>query len=328
MLKYRGWGGKNMKGIISLDGGGTKSELLVVNDSGIVLYRDVVKSSNPNDIGMDIAFNNLNDALTKALSFSSDNNIEIVSIFLGIAGIEFGDSISLLKEKLVSSLNFNNIYVDGDLRGVVELGLGNLDSGLVIISGTGFNMALKNNETIKNIGGWGYIADDYLSGFDLGKDALIYASRAINGIGENTVLVDLFNKELNHTLWYSMADIYKGGVSKVASFSKLVMEGYRLNDKVCLDIVNRRIENLVNDIKNIMKDVNKKNVVLFGGVFENNRVIVDSITNKLGEEYFVSVTNKKTIYGATRVAFKYANISLNNEFEGNFISSYKKVKEC
>ena len=317
-----------MRGIISLDGGGTKSELLVVNDSGEVLYRDVVKSSNPNDIGMETAFNNLNDALTKALSFSSENNIEIVSIFLGIAGIEFGDSISVLKDKLINSLSFDNIYVDGDLRSVVELGLGELNSGLVIISGTGFNMAYKNNDNIKNIGGWGYIADDYLSGFDLGKDALIYASRAINGIGENTILVDLFSKELKHSLWYSMAEIYSGGVSRVASFSRLVMEGYKLKDSVCLNIVNRRVDKLVNDIKNIMKEANEKNVVLFGGVFENNKVIVDSIANKLGEEYVITITNKKTIYGATRVAFKYANISLNKEFEDNFVSSYKKVKEC
>ena len=317
-----------MRGIISLDGGGTKSELLIVDDSGIVLYRDVVKSSNPNDIGMEKAFNNLNEALKKALSYSNENAIEIVSIFLGIAGIEFGDSIDVLKGKLTESLNFNNIYVDGDLQSVVELGLGELDSGLVIISGTGFNMAYKYNENIKNIGGWGYLADDYLSGFDLGKDALIYASRAINGIGENTVLVDLFNEELKHTLWYSMADIYRGGVSRVASFSRLVIEGYKLNDRVCLNIVNRRIDNLVNDIKRIMNDTNEKNVVLFGGVFENNKVIVDSIINKLGKEYVVTLTNKKTVYGATKVAFKCANISLNKEFEDNFISSYKKVREC
>ena len=317
-----------MRGIISLDGGGTKSELLIVNDLGIVLYRNVVKSSNPNDIGMDIAFNNLNDALTRALIFSSENNIEIVSIFLGIAGIEFGDSIEVLKNKLISSLNYKNIYVDGDLRSVVELGLGDLDSGLVIISGTGFNMAFKNENKITNIGGWGYLADDYLSGFDLGKDALVYASRAINGVGKNTILVELLEKELSHTLWYSMANIYRGGVSKIASFSKLVMEAYKLNDEVAVNIVNNRVNYLVSTIESIMEKSSEKNVVLFGGIFEHNKVIVDSIMNKLGDNYNVSVTNKKTVYGATKVAFKYANIRLDNDFDNNFITSYKKVIEC
>lgn len=316
-----------MKGIISVDGGGTKSEILVVSSDGIVLYRAIVPSSNPNDIGMDIAFNNLDKGLKDALSFSASNNIEVVSIFLGIAGIEFGNSMSVLKEKLIASLSYENIHVDGDLASVVELGLGELDYGLVIISGTGFNMALKDKTTITNIGGWGYMPDDYLSGFDLGKDALIYASRAINKVGEDTVLVELFEKELGHTLWYSMADIYKGGVTRVASFSKLVMQGYRRSDKVCTEIVNKRVDYLTSVIEKIMTNLKEKNIVLFGGVFEHNKEIVDRISNNLGNDYKISITTKKTVYGAVKVAFKYSSLELKEDFENNFISSYKEVSK-
>ena len=117
-----------------------------------------------------------------------------MAIFLGIAGIEFGDSINVLKDKLIESLNFSSLYVDGDLASVVELGLGDLNSGVVVISGTGFNMAIKDNDEIINIGGWGYLSDDYLSGYDLGKDALKHSSRAINKVGKDTMLVELFNK--------------------------------------------------------------------------------------------------------------------------------------
>ena len=316
-----------MKGIISVDGGGTKSEILVVTSDGNVVYRSLVPSSNPNDIGMDIAFNNLNAGLKDALTFSSSNGIEIVSIFLGIAGIEFGNSISVLKEKLINSLEYKNIYVDGDLASVVELGLGELDSGLVIISGTGFNMALKDNDKITNIGGWGYMPDDYLSGFDLGRDALIYASRAINKVGEDTILVDLFEKELGNTLWYSMADIYKGGVTRVASFSRLVMEGYRSSDKVCTNIVNNRVDYLTSVIEKIMSNLNEKNIVLFGGVFEHNKEIVDRISNNLGSKYKISITTKKTVYGAVKVAFKYSKLILNDDFESNFLESYNEVSK-
>ena len=104
-----------MKGIISIDGGGTKSEILIVTVDGIVRYKALVGASNPNDIGMENAFNNLNSGLKRALSFSVINNTEIMAIFLGIAGIEFGDSINVLKDKLIESLNFSSLYVDGDL---------------------------------------------------------------------------------------------------------------------------------------------------------------------------------------------------------------------
>jgi N-acetylglucosamine kinase-like BadF-type ATPase len=315
-----------MKGIISVDGGGTKSEILIVLSDGKVIYKDIVASSNPNDIGMENAFNNLNLGLKRALSFSVINNTEIMAIFLGIAGIEFGDSINVLKDKLIKSLDFPSLYVNGDLASVVELGLGNLNSGVVVISGTGFNMAIKDNEKLINIGGWGYLADDYLSGYDLGKDALKYASFAINKVGKDTILVDLFNKELGNTLWYSMADIYKGGITKVASFSKLVMEGYRKNDEVCLQIVNSRVDHLSNVIKNNTISMKEKNVVLFGGVFENNKEIVDRLKANLSNEYKITITNKKTVYGATLVALKKANISVTKEIEDNFIKSYKEEK--
>ena len=316
-----------MKGIISIDGGGTKSEILVVTSDGTIRYRSLTGASNPNDIGMEIAFNNLNNGLSNALVFSKENDIEIVSIFLGIAGIEFGDSMTVLKEKLVDSLKLDNLYIHGDLASVVELGLGNLDKGLVIISGTGFNMALKDENQIINIGGWGYLPDDYLSGFDLGKDALIYASRAINGVGDNTILVDLFKRELGHDLWYSMADIYKGGITRVASFSKLIMEGYRNNDSVCLNIVNKRVDYLSSVISNKMNYIKGiKNVVLFGGIFENNKEIVDRLTNNLGSDYKISITTKKTVYGATMVAFRHSKLKLDDDFEDNFIKSYKEVK--
>lgn len=315
-----------MKGIISVDGGGTKSEILIVTSDGNVKYRAIVPSSNPNDIGMDIAFNNLDKGLKEALTFANEQDIEIVSIFLGIAGIEFGDSIGILKSKLIESLSYENIYVDGDLASVVELGLGEVNSGLVIISGTGFNMALKDNSKITNIGGWGYLPDDYLSGFDLGKDALIYASRAINGVGEGTILVELFEKELGHTLWYSMADIYRGGVTKVASFSKLVMNGYRCKDNVCVNIVNKRVDYLTSVIKKIMSKLEEKNIVLFGGIFENNKEIVERISNNLGNEYKINITTRKTVYGAVKVAFKHTDLVLNDDFEDTFVKSYSEVK--
>ena len=109
-----------MKGIISIDGGGTKSEILVVTSDGTIRYRSLTGASNPNDIGMEIAFNNLNNGLSNALVFSKENDIEIVSIFLGIAGIEFGDSMTVLKEKLVN-VDIIHSYYNKEILGKQEL---------------------------------------------------------------------------------------------------------------------------------------------------------------------------------------------------------------
>ena len=314
-----------MKAFIAVDGGGSKTELVLVDILGNVLMREIVNCTNPNDVGMDSAFLTLKHGLEKMLEFVENKEIDILKIFLLIAGIEFGDSKELLKQRLVESLNFENIYIDGDLASVKESGLKDKDNGVVIISGTGFNMAIKRNNEFRNIGGWGYLADDYLSGFDLGKDALIRASNAINGVGKETILVDMLEKHFSNTLWFSMKEIYDSGIKGVASLSKIVIEAYKLNDVVAKEIVDSRVNKLAKIIKmNTKKIVGNIDVVLFGGIFENNPLIVEKLSKKLSKKYILKVSNEKTIYGA--ISLGYRDLKLNNkEFYLNFDNSYKGV---
>ena len=310
-----------MEAFIAIDGGGSKTELVLVDILGNILSRKVVNCSNPNDVGMDDAFSTLNSAIKEMLA---ETSIEVKKIFLLIAGIEFGDSKKILKERLANSIGIKDIHIDGDLASVKECGLGNRSDGIVIISGTGFNMAIKKDNEFTNVGGWGYLCDDYLSGFDLGKDALVYSSRAINGVGEKTILVDMLEKHFSNSLWYSMKEIYDNGIKGVASLSKLVVEAYKLGDSVAKNIIHTRVERLVNTIKSsngISEEILP--VVLFGGVFENNSFIVEMLKQKLGSNYHVSVSNSKTIYGAVSIGYKSYNLDDKN-FYSNFDNSYKE----
>ena len=313
-----------MIGFIAVDGGGSKTEIVLVNNLGDILAHEIISCTNPNDTSMEDSINKLEKVIKKFINIAKDNNLDIECIMLAIAGIEFGDSKEILKTQLMERLNFSNIYVEGDLASVVELGLSNLENGIVIISGTGFNMAIKKGCEHENVGGWGYLVDDYLSGFDLGKDALIYASKDINGVGESTVLSELLNKHFNSSLWYAMADIYEGGVKKVASLSRLVVEAYNIGDKVAKKIIESRIVKLSKVIKDKTKNVIKPlNVVLFGGIFENNSFIVHLLKKELGSDYFLSVSNEKTIYGTVGLAIKKIE-SVSEKFKFNFNKQYKE----
>ena len=310
-----------MKGFIAVDGGGSKTEVVLVNVLGHVLAREIVNCSNPNDVGMEQTYTTLNDVLKRLLE---KKEVEVTSIFLAIAGIEFGNSKELLKQKLTESLNFNNIHIDGDLASVKELGLGNYKDGVVVIAGTGFNMAIKNNFNFSHVGGWGYLADDFFSGFDLGKEALVRASRAINGIDKDTQLISLLESHFNNSLWYSMAQIYNEGIKGVASLSRLVFEAYLNNDEVAKEIVDTRINKLVDIIKDkTSKIISPIRICLFGGIFENNSFIVDKMKALLGDSYIVEVTNRRTIYGAVSLGIKSIK-EPNEEFYINFNKSYKE----
>lgn len=314
-----------MRGFIAIDGGGSKSEVVLVNELGQILLHKIVNCTNPNDVGIDTSFNRLNDVIKECIK-CADNKVEIGCILLAIAGIEFGDTRSLLKERLLNSLGDYNLIVDGDLASVKELGLGNEKNGVVIISGTGFNMAIKKDNQFTNVGGWGYLPDDYLSGFDLGRDALIASSRAIDKVGKDTVLVELLENKYGNNLWYDMAQIYNEGIKGVASLSKEVVKAYLDNDVVARKIIDSRINKLSKIIKSKCKDIKENiKVCLFGGIFENNGFIVEKLKAKLGKRYHINVTNKKTIYGTVSLAIKNINKDVSEDFIENFDRNYKEV---
>lgn len=317
-----------MRGFIAVDGGGSKTELVLFDQSGNIHSHRIISCTNPNDIGMEEAFGKLSISLKELISTCNEKELQLEGIFLGIAGIEFGDSKQVLKEKLIESLDYQNIVVDGDLASVKELGLGKLSDGIVVISGTGFNMSIKRGNEFQNIGGWGYLADDYLSGFDIGKEALVCASNSIDKVGEKTILVDMLENYYESSLWYAMARIYKEGIKGVAGLSKIVLEAYKQGDNVAKKIVNHRVDKVANIITENTKDMNKPlRVALFGGIFQGQELVKNLLKEKLKEEYEIVVGEQKTIYGAVGLSMKINGYVANEEFFINFEKEYKKIQK-
>ena len=104
-----------------------------------------------------------------------------------------------------------------------------------------------------------------------------------------------------------------------------------INVKNLLRVRRRRRSAFVRrKLKMLLKEYKKQQVKIatkIGIVYEkNNKEIVDRLTNNLGNDYKISITNKKTVYGATMVAFRHSKLELDDNFEDNFIKSYKEVK--
>ena len=157
----------------------------------------------------------------------------------------------------------------------------------------------------------------------MGKDALIACSKAIDGVGDNTCLVEMLENHYQNRLWYAMDEIYRAGIKGVASLSKFVIDGYLKDDSVCKEIVDKRIELLANIIKQKTGEVST-DVYLCGGIFENNICVVEKLKSFLSS-YNVQITNQKTIYGAVSLAKKECKDFNYNDFYINFERDYKEL---
>ncbi|MDB6127216.1 MAG: ATPase BadF/BadG/BcrA/BcrD type [Verrucomicrobia bacterium] len=172
---------------IGLDGGGTKTECLVVDLAGRMVATRVVAGCNPSVLGTEqasaIALATLgtlrDDAAAHFLSthgHAADPHTLIDATLLCMAGHR-----SFWNDFATSLRGFGRVTTTDDSRPVLEFATDGLP-GLVLHSGTGsFVAALAPDKTVHYAGGLGWRFGDPGSGYDLGSRAIARGLLEIQG---------------------------------------------------------------------------------------------------------------------------------------------------
>ncbi|HSI09790.1 MAG: N-acetylglucosamine kinase [Rariglobus sp.] len=159
---------------IGVDGGGTKTELILVDDRGDIIARRIAGGCNPNVAGPEDARIILEEALgTLAAHFPVSHTL------LCMAGApSFWRDTA---ESLTSGGLFGEVSVLDDSRPVLELATGG-SPGLVLHAGTGsFVAAQAPDGSLHYAGGTGWRFGDPGSGYDLGRRAISKALLELQG---------------------------------------------------------------------------------------------------------------------------------------------------
>lgn len=159
---------------IGVDGGGTKTELILIDDRGEVVARRTTDGCNPNIAGPENARITLEEALaTLAAHFPVSHTL------LCMAGAPaFWQETA---ESLNAGALFGEVVATDDSRPVLELATHGRP-GLVIHAGTGsFIAAQAPDGSIHYAGGTGWRFGDPGSGYDLGRLAISRALLELQG---------------------------------------------------------------------------------------------------------------------------------------------------
>ena len=305
---------------LGIDGGGTKTEFAVISSDGCVRKRFVRSGCNPNDIG----FSKMSALITNGIGEILVEFQSVRHIFCGIAGISTGNYAKQLYKDLKSRYPQINIDIKNDSFNLFALGDG---SDMAVISGTGSVVFVKDGDTYKRLGGWGYLLDDAGSAYDIGRAALQVALREEDMKEPPSLMSRLLLKKLNtSTVWEHINTVYNEGKPYIAGLASVVFDAYQKGEEKASDIIDKNAKALAELLNSGIKLYGASPVAIAsGGLFEHYGKIMIPHIEKYSTVKLI-VKDLPPIYGACRNACAMVNDKLSDEFYENFKRTYGGMK--
>lgn len=304
--------------MIAIDGGGTKTETVLFDETGHILSLDMTTGCNALDIGSEAARDLLLQAIWRV---SRCVPHEAAAVFGGIAGnCHCGNA---LYKALRAQLPAKKLEICDDTYSVISSVLGHQD-GCGLVAGTGSSLFVRvEGQPCIHIGGWGYLLDTGGSGYDLGREAVYTALRAVDGREKQTVLNELLRKALHKPVEDSIVEIYAGGRPFIASLAHTVFEGRRMGDSACGRIFDNGAAHLAEMVAAASRYYEGQYaVVLGGGLFSAYPEYVEALRARVPARADLLTTDMPVVYGAALEALRLAGHAAGPGFKERFFEDY------
>lgn len=323
--------------VLGIDGGGTKTTGVIVNQSGEVLTEITVGGTNLNSKDrVDVE-----KELVKLMNELKDRNhhifSQLTSVFAGMSGAgnksNQNDLTRILEPLLPQTAN---LVVDNDA--ITALYSGTLgEPGIVQIAGTGaITYGINQEGKRSRVGGWGHYFSDEGSGYAIGRDGLKAAFMAYDGMEQSTQISDLLLSYFQvKDLPDLISDIYQdvNPKEKIASLSKIVVAAADEDDAVASHIITENAVHLGQSIVTLARNLfpikghtETIPIVLTGGLFNRLDLFKKTIETILLHHRInanLMIPSVLPVGGAVMAALKTAEI----HFDESFLTTFKLKKE-
>jgi len=191
---------------LGFDGGGTKTDCVLLDSAGQVLAEHSAGPSNPLRAGFDRAQASLRSAAEKTLASRQVGAGSVAALCAGIAGAGQPRVVKRIMGFLVETFPRAHVQVCTDLDIALEAGLGEAP-GIVVVAGTG-SAALGRDAAgrLVRAGGDGPWIGDEGSAFDIGRRGVAAVARARDALAPVTVLADSIPPALDCPNWSALVE--------------------------------------------------------------------------------------------------------------------------
>lgn len=272
---------------LGVDGGGSKTMAILVDERGRELGRGQAGSANYANVGLEQAKASIYQAVAAARDQAS-GPVEVRSAWIGLAGIDTPQARHDFTPHLRALAP--HVLLTND----AELGLSALPQavGVVLIAGTGsIALGRDSHGKIQRSGGWGHILGDEGSGYALGQQALQAAVRAADGRGPSTTLLERILAYWQLANPYDLiSHIYpRGDKAMIAQLSTCVLYAAREGDVVARAITHHAAEELALAVSAVYRKLDFAGqplaVALCGGLLIHEETFRQQVIEQLGQHH-------------------------------------------
>lgn len=314
------------EGFIAVDGGATKTDLILFRRDGTVINRVIGGPTNSSEIGFERSVETLRELFGQLLDGQSGLAGSITAVHLGLAGGGLESNRPRYRQFLQELFpHVRHISNGSDAISALNAGLRTGD-GMVLIAGTGSAVFVRSGGEIRQVGGWGHLLSDEGSGYDIGRMGLRRVLQDLDGRMPPTLMTGLMCQAIGQPVDKAIPEIYSGGKRFISAMAPLVFRAADQGDEAALDILKESARQLALLLKAGSRFLTAPPflVVLSGGLWAaNDNLLEQLVFSQLDSRFKAIRPQLPPVFGSAVDAMTGAGLPVTPSFEQQF-----KVSLC
>lgn len=293
--------------VIGVDGGNSKTELVVATLEGELVAHVRGPGSNSHAVGADGCV----EVLAALVEQAGLEEAAAHGVFF-LCGADVPADLAELQAAVDRRGWARRSHVDNDTFALLWAGAGRADA-VAVVCGSGINCVGRSADgRIARYPSLGWTTGDWGGGEPLGREALFLSARAKDGRGEPTALVEVIEEHFGRLVEEVGEAIHyrRLGAQRLGELAPAVMAAASSGDRVALGLVERLAEEVALFARRALRDLalDDANVVLGGGLLRGG-VLADLVVQRLPPNARPIVLREPPVLGSALAALDAAGAS-------------------
>lgn len=297
---------------LSVDSGGTKTDVVLADRYGNIVSRFIDKGSNYQSCGEKQSYEVFKRIYKKI--YQKIRDFDMLTCVFGVAGFDTKYDEIVIR-KILEKSGFKKYELFNDAYLALKAGIEGNKYGIVIVSGTGNILYGVGQKGIMRLGGYGGILGDVYNGPSIGYTVLnqVFKLWMLGKEKDAKIFIKELLKFYKQKNMSTLLDYITANFSKVNQnigyLLKPVISAYKKGDKIIKKLIYDIVEDYSQRIVRIsyLLKINEEpiKVILSGGVFFNSRGVLDKLLQKkLGNNYKCEVLKFAPVMGGLIIGYE------------------------